>query len=117
MDNQANDAKELLADKIAREKAEKEAAEKAAAKEAAEKAIQDASAKEAEKKAKKASEKAAKKTAAISDDVAEFFEQYPNAPSVLKAGDCLYLAHQSGAASDHARRFGVEVEEIKNPNL
>lgn len=104
MDNQANDAKELLADKIAREKAEKEAAEKAA---------QEAAAKEAEKKAKKA----AKKTAAISDDVAEFFEQYPNAPSVLKAGDCLYLAHQSGAASDHARRFGVEVEEIKNPNL
>ena len=80
--------KELLADKIIREKAEKEA---------------------------KTAKKTAKKE--VTDEVADFFKQYPDAPSVLKVGSLLYLPVHQGAANEYARRMLVEVEEITNPNL
>jgi len=47
--------------------------------------------------------------------VKSFFKQYPNAPKVVKVGTDLYLAHRIGAARDHARRHGLEVEVHENP--
>lgn len=49
--------------------------------------------------------------------VDDFFKRYPNAPGVVKVGTDLYLVHRIGAARDHARRHGLEVEEIPNPAL
>lgn len=46
-----------------------------------------------------------------------FFSQYPNAPGVIQVGTDLYLLHRRGAAADHARRHGLELEEISNPAL
>lgn len=85
--NLMENPKELLADKIIREKAEKQAV--------------------------KTAKKTAKKE--VADDVADFFKKYPDAPSVLKVGDCLYLSIHKGAASEYARRMELEVEEITNP--
>lgn len=44
----------------------------------------------------------------------EFFNIHPNAPGVLKVGTQLFLITSRGAAVDHARRHGLQVEEIRN---
>ena len=48
---------------------------------------------------------------------AAFFKAYPNAPSVFKVAECLFLYIHSGAAKEYAHRIGAKLEEIKNPNL
>jgi hypothetical protein len=46
-----------------------------------------------------------------------FWEQYSNAPHLLKVGDEYFLASGEGRANQLARNKGVTVEKIINPNL
>jgi hypothetical protein len=64
-----------------------------------------------------APKKAVKSGAKYSDDIAEFFKNYPNAPLLIKAGDCLFLTTHKGSAIEYGKRIGVDIEEIENPNL
>jgi len=47
----------------------------------------------------------------------DFFKANPSAPGLIKVGDCLYRAGSVGAARSHAKRFGLEVEEVPNPSV
>ncbi len=50
------------------------------------------------------------------NNISAFFNEYPNADSVLKVGDELFLVHYLASVIEYARRKGLEVETIKNPN-
>ncbi len=53
----------------------------------------------------------------VEDNISDFFKSNPNAETVLRVGECLFLTSHRGAADEYGSRNSLAVQEIVNPKM